>query len=214
MSRIGATFSRLSRREKLLVGGLIGTLVLFGAFFFFLSYSRSINTLEESVLDGQEKLAKIRQSSAGYLEKLEALERVKEKAAANTGVDLQAIINRAARSLSFESRTYRGEAGPAKILSDAKMRMSAPKETWLSKRKRRSGKQVEKHGYWRRDQEVTWREKVAFKVLYEFMAKVEKNDEMRYIKKVNLVRDRYDADYAQSGASILVSSIYYRAKEE
>ena len=216
MNKMGAAFGRMSRREKILVGGLIGTIVVVVGFFVYLSLVKSTDVLQEKVVESQKSLLKIQRASVDYFERMGEFEERRRVARANRDVDLQALVDQAARGISYESRSYRGEPGPVRKLKDANMGMSQPTETWLSKRKRRAGKKkkIVRDGFWRRDQDVTWRDKVSFKALYAFMQKMDKPDQMRYVSKVQFHRDRRDGDYAQSGAKIVVSIITYRDKDE
>ncbi len=209
-------FDRMSRREKTMVLGLLGFVVLtvFGGAYLWLS--TSISSLETQVEDELTDLGDIYRLAETYAEKKAVADRQQNMAAKNRDTNIKLAINEIAKSVMFEDqRPKRDEENPPKKKLADVIQYEQTQETFLSKRKRRrrKGKDPEL-GYFRRDQKVKLSEVVPFRAVYDFLDRVERSDKMLFVTEVDLRRQYNNGLLARKNAAITIATFFYKAEEE
>jgi len=219
MGQITAAFSRLSRREQVLVATMVGLLLLsvIGLSFFWLA--TSVSDLETRVTEDRESLQKIYARSSSVLAAQSATNAMRDSAAKNVDLNLKLAINEIAKRINFEARNRRGEKDGQKNLSDV-VQFDQTQETFLSKKKKKrkkankKGKKESEVGYYRRDQPITLSDTVEFKAIYEFLEQIETADQLMYVTDVEMTRDFQDGEIARKNATFTVSTFYYKGGRE
>lgn len=209
-------FDRMSRREKTMVLGLLGFLVLvvFSGAYFWLS--TSISSLEVQVSEELADLGDIYRLAETFAEKKAVADRQKNMAAKNRDTNIKLAINEIAKSVMFEDqRPKRDDDSPAKKKLADVIQYEQTQETFLSKRKRRrrKGKDPEL-GYFRRDQKVKLSEVVPFRAVYDFLDRVERSDKMLFVSELDLRRQYNNGLLARKNAAVTIATFFYKAEEE
>jgi len=220
MGGLTAAFSRLSRREQVLVGTMVLVLIVsvIGLSFFMLG--SEVSDLETRVAEDRENLEKIYARSASFLEAQSATNAMRESAAKNVELNLKLAINEIAKRINFEARNRRGEKDGQKSLSDV-LQFDQTQETFLSKKKKKKrkkakqkGKKESDVGYYRRDQPITLSDSVEFKAIYELLEKIETSEQLMYVTDIEMTRDFQDGAVARKNATFVVSTFYYKGGRE
>ena len=219
MGSLSTAFSRLSRREQVLVGTMVALLIISVVGLSFLWLATSVSELDERVTEDRDQLEKIYAKSAGFLAAQSATNTLRESAAKNVDLNLKLAINEIAKRITFEARNRRGESDGQKNLSDV-LQFDQTQETFLSKKKKKrkkagkKGKKESEMGYYRRDQPITLSDTVEFKAIYELLEKVEISEQLMYVTDIEMTRDFQDGAVARKNATFTVSTFYYKGGRE
>ena len=217
MDRILAAFGRMSRREQVLVGSLLGVLVFSVVGLALFLMGSAISDLEEQLAEDRASLEKIYARSGAFLEARKATVGMQEDAARNVDLNLKLAINEIAKKVTFTSRNRRGEEEGIKELSDV-VQFDQTQESFLSKKKKRKkgkkGKKEADVGYYRRDQPITLSDTVEFDAIYKLLEKVETAEPLIYITDIEMTRDFQDGAVARKNATFTVSTYYYKGGRE
>jgi len=206
----------MSRRERVLVGVLVGLLLGAVVFVFHLIVGTEVSSLQEKIGDDRETLTEIYAKSHEFLAATAATEAMREIAGRNEDLNLKLAVNEVAKRISFQSRNRKGEVEGTKKLADV-MQFDQTQETFLSKKKkkkRKGKKKPDDTGYYRRDQPITLSDGVPFKAVYELMEKIEETEDLLFVTEVELTRDFQDGRFARKNAQIVVSTYYYKGASD
>ncbi len=211
MAGLGGAFSRLSTREKYLVGGMLVVLFLALVFFVNLWLGGKVSALETNVEAERASLANIYGATDTYVGQRAKLKSSRDQAIANEKLNLATAIAQIANEINLESIDRYGNPEGQKRVK-AFLEFKGEKETSLTKR-RRNSKNQSTAGYYRRSQEVTIKENATFNAIYELLEKVEENKSMLFVTGLRLERSRNHATRVRSG-TIEVSTYFYKTDKE
>ena len=219
IDRFLAMFGRMSRREQVLVGTMVGVIAaaILGLGLFF--GSTAISDMEKRVAEDRAALEKIYKISGKYIEARKATVGMQENAARNVDLNLKLAVNEIAKKISFTARNRRGEEEGAKELSDV-VQFDQTQESFLSKKKRKKSKKSKKPkkdadvGYYRRDEPITLSDTVEFDAILRLMEKVETAKPLIYVTDIEMTRDFQDGAVARKNATFTMSTYYYKGGRE
>ncbi|MCC6620255.1 MAG: hypothetical protein IT385_03320 [Deltaproteobacteria bacterium] len=216
MSKLGAAFARLSKREKIMVGGL-AVLVVGGLVFVLSSIFQSrISKLETDIAAEQDALRQIYAGTETYLAASTRFEAAREKARANTSLTLTTSVATLADEITFEAFDTRNNPMGRKHLKEF-LEFGALREKPVAGRKKETKPGAKKdegaEGYVQRDQEFTVKGTVPFAAIYELFEKVEESQDTLFVTEVRLDRNSIDADRADN-VKFTVSTIYFHDDAE
>ncbi len=215
MSRLTSAFDRLSKREKVLVGTMLG--LVFGGTILVLQLwlGSGVAELEERVAEDRATLQQLYAKSEDYLKVMGHSERLKKLAEKNQDLNLKLAINELGKSISFEARSRTGAIEGTKRMSDV-VQFEQTQETYLSKKPRaKNAKKTDvQAGYYRRDQQITIADTVPFGAIYQFLEKIESSDQLLFVSDVDMQREFHDGQIARKNAQITVSTLYYKGEDE
>lgn len=215
MGRIGGAFDRLSAREKVLVVLMLVLLVGSVLALAHLWVGVQVGELETRIEEDSDSLTKIYAQAGEYQESVKRGEATREMAERNRRLNLKLAINEVAKTISFDSRGRDGALEGQKRLADV-VQFDQTQETFLSKKKkgrRKKGPESDE-GYYRRDQPVALSDNVPFEAIYQFLERVEESDKLLFVTDIEMTRDYQDGRIARKNASFVVSTYYYKGKEE
>ncbi len=213
---LAASFGRMSRRERFLVGLLDVMALGVVVFLFHFIVGTQVTSLEERIEEDRKSLSQIYAKSHDFLAATAATKAMREVASRNQELNLKLAVNEVAKRISFQARNRKGEVEGTKKLADV-MQFDQTQETYLSKKKKkRKGKKKKDvdTGYYRRDQPITISDGVPFKAIYELMEKIEETEELLFVTEVEFTRDFQDGRNARKNAQIVVSTYYYKGAAE
>ncbi len=233
MGRFGTAFARLSKRERMLVLGMFGSLFVAGVVILHLVMQSKITKLEEDVSAEQEALRVIYRASDDYLAAKSRFEATRKRAAAAGEVNLPTAIAGLSDEVTFEGVDPRNnplglkklkeylEFKPLreKVAGPHKKKTAPRKDTGDKKdaadkgakdKKDAADKKEASEGYYQRDQEISVKEGVPFKAVYEFLEKLERSHDLLFVTELKLDRSRNDPERAALG-KIVVSTYYYQS---
>lgn len=215
MLDVGAYFARLSKREKLLVGSLVGLVIGGVVLVTNLLIGSSVSELETAIDEDRETLGEIYVAAGEYLEATGKTRAMRRMAARNVDLNLKLAVNEIAKRIVFQARNRKGDLEGHKKLADV-MQFDQTQETFLTKKKKKRKKKGAKarddadHGYYRRDQPITVADGVPFQALYDLMEKIEESDQLLYVTDIEMTRDFQDGRNARKNAGLTVSTYYYK----
>jgi len=217
MGRIQSAFDRLSTREKALVSVMVGLFLLAGVALGYLWLGTAVSDMETRLTDDSETLREIYDQAGPYLEEMNRTESRQKAARKNLDLNLKLAVNDIAKSITFNARGRDGNIEGTKKLSDV-MQFDQTQETFLSRKKKKGRARKDKKdadvGYYRRDQPVTLSDNVEFESIYKLLEKIEESRDLIYITDLELTRDFQNGRVARKNASFVVSTYYYKGKEE
>ena len=233
MGRFGTAFARLSKRERMLVLGMFGSLFVAGVVILHLVMQSKITKLEEDVSAEQAALREIYRASDDYLAGKSRFDATRKRAAAASDVNLPTAIAGLSDEVTFEAvdprnnplglkklkeylefkplrekavGPHKKKAAPRKDTGDKK---DASEKT-AKEKKDAADKKESTEGYYQRDQEISLKEGVPFKSVYEFLEKLERSQDLLFVTELKLDRSRNDPERAALG-KIVVSTYYYQS---
>lgn len=221
MSRLGAAFSRLSRREKIMVGAL--AVVLVGGLLFFLTsmFQGKINRLEADIATAQDSLRKIYAGTSDYLSASTRFEETRAQAEKSASLTLTTAVSTLADAIVFDAADPRTATPVGKKHLKEFLEFGALKEKPVGARKKETKPSASKKegaapgaaagaggGYMQRDQEFTIKGTVPFVAVYELFEKVEEADERLFVTDVKLERNAAEPDRADN-VKFTVSTVYF-----
>lgn len=210
---MAGAFDRMSSREKAMVSGLVGLVLIVGVGGFYLYLSSQVSDLEVEVEEGREKLAQLRALAPKYVERTEKTRRFRNLAKANDTVALDREINRIAKAISFEQRNSVGEETGKNMNLANILNYPGKEEKFLGPKVKTRGKKnknKEKVGYYRKDEPLRVGDHLPFEKLYQFLDRIEMTEKMLFVTRIDMRRLRRDGRLAQSGAAFTVSTYVYR----
>jgi hypothetical protein len=223
MSRIGTAFERLSKREKIMVGSLGATVLIFAMFLFYFFVGRGSAQLEVEIKDQQADLLKLQLATPEYLEKVDFSETSKRRALKNADLNLKNLIYDIAGKVSFEARI----GGQKKLNDSDVLDLPSGSVTMLTKRSRRGSrkKKDSKVGFWRKDQTIKFKTEPTWDAIDALIKKLDVPDQMIYVRQIDVTRygigrrrtagdESRLGNYAGRNSTITVSAIYYEEKAE
>ena len=233
MGRFGAAFARLSKRERILVIGMFGTLFVATVVILHLVMQSKISKLEDSLSSEQESLRAIYLASDGYLASKSRLDAARSRAKAAGEVNLPTSIAGISEQVLFDAVDPRNNplgnknlkeflefkplrekaVGPHKKAAAKKPATATDKKDTADKtgkdKSTADKKDASSEGYYQRDQEISLKEGVPFKSVYEFLEKLERSTDLLFVTELKLDRSRNDPERAGLG-KIVVSTYYYQ----
>jgi hypothetical protein len=208
-------FERLSKREKILVASMFGTLFLMVVAGLYLWLGATVGALQDEVTEGRESMARLYRLADQFQESKRESGRVQHLAEKNQDTNLKLAINDVAKGIGFEAVDVRGvKNGTTKKLADV-IQYEQTHEDYLSdkKKRRRTKKKEEQIGFWRRDQKIRFSDAVPFDKIYRFLEHLERSDKMLFVTELDLRKQFQDGRYARKNAAITVSTFEYRGQE-
>ena len=219
MSKLGNAIARLSRREKIMVGSLLATVLIFAIFLFYFFIGRGSAQLESEIKEQQADLLKLQLATPDYLEKVALSETSKRQAIKNLDLNLKNLIYDVAGQVTFEARI----GGQKKLNDKDVLDLPSGSVTMLTKRSRKGKrkKKDSKVGYWRKDQTIKFKTEPTWDAIDALIKKLDVPEQMIYVRQIDVSaystgRRRsasVDAsrlgNYAGRNATITVSAIYY-----
>lgn len=191
-----------------------------------------ISKLEEDVSSEQDALRAIYLASDDYLAAKSRFEATRTRAAAAAEVNLPTAIAGLSDEVSFDAVDARNNPVGAKKLKEylefkpLREKPVGPHKKKVPPRKDpndktggadKSGKdkaaadkKESSEGYYQRDQEISLKEGVPFKAVYEFLEKLERSHDLLFVTELKLDRSRNDPERAALG-KIVVSTYYYQS---
>ena len=219
MGRFGAAFNRLSKREKKLIGSMVGILVLAVIVIAQVAIASSVSKLEKKVDEDREKLSLIYQRSAEYQKATAKDMKTKNIAIANREKteSLTTLIETIANQVSFDGISTTRVPEGKKRLGKA-VQFEPVVEQYLSRVKRRAGRKKPKKtsiGYYQRELKLRTTALVPFDALYQFLEKIETDKEHPLLFVTNItMNSRWGPErVAQKNAEFTISTYYYKDTE-
>ena len=218
MGRGTSAFDRLSKREKMMVGGLLGVLVIGGVALAWILTSKSIADLETKIEEDRTKLQQIYALSSKYQEQTKEQKQLKAIARKNRDASkrMKTLLSNLAGRIKFDAISRQGIVEGTKRLSDV-IEFKGVQEKWLSKPKKRpkkGSKDTEGIGFYRREQEIRIQRPVPFDALYDFLERIEngKDNDLFFVTELKMKRRFDDGDIANNPTELTVATYYYKSK--
>jgi len=216
MSRLGVAFARLSKREKIMVGGL--TVLLVGGLVFVLNsvMQGRIDKLESDITAEQNALRQIYAGTETYLASSSRFEAVRDNAKANVNLTLTTSVAQLADAIVFEAFDTRNNPMGRKHLKEF-LEFGALREKPIVGKKKETKpgakkEEGEEGGYVQRDQEFTVKGTVPFAAVYELFEKIEESADTLFVTEMRLDKNSVDADRADN-VKFTVSTIYFQGDD-
>lgn len=212
MSRISQAFSRLSRREKVLVSVMGAALVLGAVFIVHFVFQGKIDTLEENIAAETDALRQIYAATPEFLEAKKKFDATRTQALNNAELNVATAVAEIADKITFEAIDARSGPQGKKDL-ESFMDFKPPKEKPVGPKKKATGKKQSAAGYYQKDQEITLKENIPFETVYELLEKIEESSDLLFVTDLRLERSRIDPERA-GPSRIVVSTFYWQGEKK
>lgn len=213
MSRMSQAFSRLSRREKVLVSAMGGVLVVGVVVALNLVFQGQIDELEANIATESDALRQIYASTPDYLAATKKFESTRKQALSNASLNVATAVAEIADKITFEAIDPRtGPIGKKDL--EAFMDFKPPKEKAVGpKKKAAAGKKASTAGYYQKDQEITLKENIPLETVYELLEKIEESENLLFVTDLRIERSRLDPERAGQG-KIVVSTFFWQGDKK
>lgn len=206
MNRIRRRLDHLTSREKIMIFGLlitVITIVIFLYFFFTISASSDI---ELQIEEGKITLASLDKKLLSYLKRTNINDKLKEQIVHNPIKSLRIPINNIAKAISYESNYGK------KYLNDVIKFEGKIKEKKITFGKKKLFKKSMSHkGFWQIEQDVDF-SSIPVEAFYEFISKLSSSEKILFITKLDALR-KYN-NPKQVRVSLTVGTIKYIKEED
>jgi len=212
MGRLSQAFQRLSKRERLLVSAMLGTLVIAIVLGLYFVLQGKIDKLETNIAQEQDSLRQIYASTGEFRMAKERFDSTRGLAQKNAELNLTTAVAELAEKISFEAVDPRtGPLGKKDLKEYLEFKGTKEKQVGPRKKKPAGAKNVSTDGYYQRDQEVTFKENIPFATIYELLERIEESGDMLFVTDMRLDRSRLDPERAGQG-KIVVSTFYWQGE--
>jgi hypothetical protein len=206
-------FSRLTQRERKLIGTLVGILFLIIGMSCYFIFQATIGSLTDEVADYREKLKSIGDYTPSYIEYRKKKEQVENAIKDNKISSLRIALNDLAKTVSLSDEKSDKEGAEESVLqpklSDIISFEGKTQET-LVERTAKKGKKIKKQ---KGDENsvIEIEQKMEIKEapltsLFDFYEKIEKSKELLYVTKMEISRKFNNFENARA----IISVVTYR----
>lgn len=210
MGRLSQAFFRLSKRERVLVSAMIGTLVIGLLLMLQLIFQAKIDRLEKNIADEQDTLRQIYAAAGDFRAAKDRFDQTREQAKRNAELNLTTAVAELADRISFEAVDPRsGPLGKRQLKEYLEFKGTKEKQVGPRKKRPTGSRTQVNDGYFQRDQEITFKENIPFATIYELLERIEESKDMLFVTDMRLDRSRLDPERAGQG-KIVVSTFYWQ----
>jgi hypothetical protein len=206
MRNLTQAIARLSPRERLLVGLMVGLVLVLGLGFLQYSMSSRVGALETSISEGQAGLRKLYANTTGFMEARKRFLGNREAARARKDLNLTTAIAGVAGRITF---TAPDGTTPRVLKEYLEYAASKVKQLNLGGKARPNAARQATEGYFQNDQEVKLSEGVPLTALYAFLEQVEELPEGLFVTELRVERDPRDIKLASRSTRVVISTFYH-----